>query len=38
MDHTSANKGTPLPITDTNAKSHDYRMFKSWLDALTYFT
>ena len=35
MDHTSAIKGTSLPNTDSNARSHDYRMFKSLLDALT---
>jgi len=35
MDHTNASKGTSLPNTDSDARSHDYRMFKSLLDALT---
>ena len=35
VDHTSANKDTTQPITDSNARSHDYRLFKSLLDALT---
>ena len=35
VDHTSASKDTTKPITDSNAKSHDYRMLKSLLDALT---
>jgi len=34
VDHTNANKGTSQPITDSNAKSHDYLLFKSLLDAL----
>ena len=34
VDHADANKGTPPPIMDSNAKSHDYRLFKSLLDAL----
>ena len=35
VDHTSAIKNTSLPNTDSNAKRHDYRLFKSSLDALT---
>jgi hypothetical protein len=35
MDHTNANTDTPQHVTDSNAKSHDYRMFKLLLDALT---
>jgi len=35
VDQASANKGTPQPITDSNAKSYDYRLFRSLLDALT---
>ena len=34
VDHTSANKDTTQPITYSNAKSRDYRLFKSLLDAL----
>ena len=30
----SAIKGTSQPTTDSNARSHDYRIFKSLLDAL----
>ena len=35
VDHTSANKNTTKPVTNSNARSHDYRMFKSLMDALT---
>ena len=35
VDHTSAIKGTSLPLAYFTARSHDYRMFKSLLDALT---
>jgi len=35
VHHTNAKKGTSLPNTDSNAKSHDYRLFKSLLDTLT---
>ena len=34
-DQAGANKGTTQPITDSNARSHDYRLFNSLLDALT---
>ncbi len=34
-NQTSANKGTSQPNTDFNAKSHDYLLFESLLDALT---
>ena len=34
VDFAIAIMGTPPPIMDSNAKSHDYRMFKSLLDAL----
>ncbi len=30
-----ANTGTTQPTIDSNARSHDYRMFKSLLDSLT---
>ncbi len=33
-DQTNANKGTRQPITDSNARSHDYRMFKSLMNEL----
>ncbi len=33
-DHASATMGTKQPITDSNARSHDYRLFKSMLNAL----
>jgi hypothetical protein len=35
VDHTNAIKGTSHRKMDSNARSHDYRMFKSLLDALT---
>jgi hypothetical protein len=35
VDHTSASKGTSQPNTDSDAMSHDYRLFKSLLDAFT---
>ena len=34
VDHTGAVKGTSQPNTDSNAKSHEYLLFKSLLDAL----
>jgi hypothetical protein len=34
MDHTSTNTDTKKSIMDLNARSHDYRLFKSLLDAL----
>jgi hypothetical protein len=34
MDHASAIKDTTKPNTDSNDKSHDYCMFKSFLGAL----
>jgi hypothetical protein len=34
-DLTSTSEGTSHPDTDSNARSHDYRMFKSMLDTLT---
>ncbi len=33
-DHANTSIGTPPPIIDSITKSHDYRMFKSLLDAL----
>jgi hypothetical protein len=34
MEHTNGNKGISMPIMVSNARSHDYRMLKSLLDAL----
>jgi hypothetical protein len=34
-DHTGANEGTLQPNMDSNAKSRDYHLFKSLMDALT---
>jgi hypothetical protein len=34
VDYAIAGMDTPPPITGSNAKSHDYRMFKSLMDAL----
>jgi hypothetical protein len=31
----NAKRGTPHPVTDSSARSHDYHLFKSILDALT---
>ncbi len=36
MDRTNASEGTSQLDMDSNARSHDYRLFKSMLDALTY--
>ncbi len=33
-DQARASTGTPQPTVDSNAMSHDYRMFKSLLDSL----
>ena len=35
VDHINVNAGTSHLITDSNARSHDYRLFKSLMDALT---
>ncbi len=34
LDHLTAITGTSQPIADSNAGSHDYRMFKSMVEAL----
>ncbi len=34
VNYANANGGTSHPITDSNAMSHDYRMFKLMMDAL----
>ena len=34
VDLASANKGISQPITDSDARSHDYRLLKSLLNAL----
>ena len=35
QDHANVNKGTSQPITESTARSHDYRLLKSLLKELT---